>query len=95
MAGYVIHKATPVYPPQAGEPIQSSPVILSVLIGKTGTVQKVSVISGPAVRAKADMEAVKHWTYRPYMLNGEPVEVQTTVTITAKTASGSTAASKP
>ena len=55
--------------------------MLLAVIGKDGTVQDVRVESGLPVLAQAAIEAVKQWRYRPYLLNGEPVEVDSQITI--------------
>ena len=55
--------------------------MLSARIGSDGTVQELSVISGPAALGEAALDAVKQWTYRPYVLNGNPVDVSTVITV--------------
>lgn len=81
MAGQVMNKVDPVYPQEARDKHISGTVVLSVRIGKDGTVQDIQPISGPAVFREPAMDAVKQWTYKPYLLNGQPTEVQTTVTV--------------
>lgn len=77
----LIHDVAPTYPPEAGrERIEGSVVLLAV-IGKDGSVQDVRVESGLPVLAQAAIDAVKQWRYRPYLLNGEPVEVDSRITI--------------
>jgi periplasmic protein TonB len=58
------------------------PVVLAAVIGKDGTIQGLRVVSSasPLLNQSA-LEAVKQWRYRPYILNGEPVEVDTTITV--------------
>jgi protein TonB len=56
-------------------------VVLLAVIAKDGTVEDVRVKSGSSVLAQAAIEAVKQWRYRPYLLNGEPVEVDSQITI--------------
>ena len=57
-------------------------MVLSALISKEGTVQDLQLVSGPASLAEAAMDAVRQWTYRPYLLNGQPRAVKTVVTVT-------------
>jgi periplasmic protein TonB len=56
-------------------------VVFHAIIGKDGHVETLSVISGPEMLRSACLDAVRQWTYRPYLLNGNPVEVDTTITI--------------
>jgi protein TonB len=56
-------------------------VVLHAIIGKNGTIQNLTVISGPAMLQSAALDAVKQWRYKPYVLNGDPTEVDTTVTV--------------
>jgi periplasmic protein TonB len=77
----LIHDVTPTYPPEAGRARVEGTVVLLAVIGKDGTVQDVHVESGLPILAQAAMDAVKQWRYRPYLLNGEPVEVDSRITI--------------
>jgi periplasmic protein TonB len=79
--GNLVHDVTPQYPPEAGRNRIQGNVVLQAVIGKDGTVRDVRVESGLPVLAQAAINAVKQWRYRPYMLNGEPVEVDTEITI--------------
>jgi protein TonB len=56
-------------------------VVLHALISKTGTIDNLSVVSGPEMLRAAALDAVRTWRYKPYLLNGEPTEVDTTVTV--------------
>jgi protein TonB len=56
-------------------------VVLQATIGKDGSVQNLHLISGHPMLVQSAMDAVKRWLYRPYYLNGEPVEVDTTITV--------------
>jgi protein TonB len=56
-------------------------VVLQAVIGKDGTIRELRLISGHPMLAPAAIEAVKQWRYRPYLLNGEPVEVDTQVNV--------------
>ena len=79
--GNLIHEVTPEYPPEAGRSRIQGTVVLLAVIGRDGSVQDLRVKSGLPVLAQAAMDAVKQWRYRPYLLNGEPVEVDTQITI--------------
>jgi protein TonB len=56
-------------------------VVLAATISKAGTIENLRVVSGPAVLQEAALAAVKTWRYRPYMLDGQPVEVETSVNV--------------
>ena len=56
-------------------------VVLSATISRSGTIENLHVLSGPPLLTSAAEEAVRTWRYRPYLLNGEPVEVETTVNV--------------
>jgi len=82
--GLLIKKVQPNYPASALRMHVEGSVQLRATIAKTGNITSVKVISGETVLAKAAMEAVKQWKYKPYYLNGEPVEIQTQVTVNFK-----------
>jgi periplasmic protein TonB len=77
----LIKQIQPVYPPIAKTAHVSGTVILHAIIAKDGTIQELQYVSGPALLMKAAMDAVHEWRYKPTMLNGEPVEVDTTVQV--------------
>jgi protein TonB len=77
----LVHDVAPEYPPEAGRQRIEGTVVLMAVIGKDGTVEDVRVEKGLPVLAQAAIEAVKQWRYRPYLLNGEPVEVDSQITI--------------
>jgi periplasmic protein TonB len=77
----LIHDVAPQYPPEAGRQRIEGTVVLMAVIGKDGTVHDVRVESGLPLLAQAAIEAVKQWRYKPYLLNGEPVEVDSHITI--------------
>jgi TonB family protein len=79
--GMLISKQTPVYPRIAKAARVSGTVVLQATISKTGSVENLRVISGPAMLQQSAMDAVKNWRYRPYLLNGEAVQVETTVNV--------------
>jgi TonB family protein len=80
-ADLIFLKPTVPYPSIAGAARISGTVVLHALISETGTVEELQVISGPAMLQQAALDAVKTWRYRPYLLNNEPVEVETTVNV--------------
>ena len=77
----LIHDVAPTYPPEAGRARVEGAVVLMAVIGKDGSVQDVRVESGLPLLAQAAIDAVRQWRYRPYLLNGEPVEVDSRITI--------------
>lgn len=77
----LIHRVDPVYPPIAKKAQVAGTVVLHVIIGKDGSVQEVQVVSGPPLLIRAATDAVRQWRYKPTLLNGQPVEVDTTVTV--------------
>ena len=77
----LIRKVTPVYPPLAKQARISGTVELNAVIGKDGTVQDLKVAKGHPLLVQAAIDAVKQWRYKPTLLNGEPVEVQTTIDV--------------
>jgi TonB family protein len=79
--GLLLQKVAPVYPPLARQARIQGSVILKVVINKSGDVESAQLISGHPLLAAAAIEAVKRWEYKPYLLNGEPVEVETSVTV--------------
>jgi len=79
--GNLIHDVTPVYPPEAGRARMEGVVTLIAVIGKDGRVEDVRVVSGAPLLVQAALEAVRQWRYRPYMLDGQPVEVDAPVVI--------------
>ena len=81
MAGQLLTRINPLYPPEAKQKGMEGTVVMSARIGKDGTVRDLQVISGPAILAEAAANAVRQWTYRPYLLNGNPTEVNTTITV--------------
>jgi len=80
-AANLITKITPPYPPLAKQARIQGTVELSAIIGKDGRVQDLKVVRGHPLLVPSALEAVKSWIYRPTMLNGEPVEVSTTIDV--------------
>ena len=81
MEGALIHKVEPQYPEEAKAKNIQGNVVLHVEVGRDGHVTEVTPISGHPVLADAAVEAVKQWEYKPFLLNGEPVEVETVITV--------------
>ncbi|MGA3343964.1 MAG: TonB family protein [Terracidiphilus sp.] len=79
--GLLIRKTIPVYPPIGLAMHAQGTVVLVATISKAGNIENLRVISGPAVLQQAALDAVSTWRYKPYMLDGEPVEVETTVNV--------------
>ena len=79
--GLLVKKVQPQYPPLARQARIQGTVMLQAEISKEGTIENLRLISGHPMLAPAAIEAVKQWRYRPYMLNGEPVAVETTVMV--------------
>jgi protein TonB len=81
ISGLAISQPKPVYPPIARAAHVSGAVVLHAVISKTGTIEKLEVVSGPEMLRASALDAVRNWRYKPYLLNGEPTEVDTTVTV--------------
>lgn len=79
--GLLIQKTAPVYPPIAKSARVQGTVVIQATISKTGTIQNSHVVTGPPMLRQAAMDAVRTWRFRPYLLDGEPVEVETTVNV--------------
>jgi periplasmic protein TonB len=80
-AGMITHKTAPIYPKFAQDAHITGTVVLKATITKQGTIEGIQVISGPKLLAPSAVDAVKTWKYKPYMLDGQPVAVETNVTI--------------
>ena len=79
--GLLIRQIKPTYPPLAKQTHTQGMVVLQAIIARDGTIQQLRVASGHPLLTRAAVEAVQQWRYRPYLLNGEPVEVETQITI--------------
>jgi protein TonB len=77
----LIHQVTPQYPAIAKTAHISGTVLLHAIIGKDGTVQDLQYISGPPLLMRSAMDAVRQWRYKPTLLNGDPVDVDTTISV--------------
>jgi protein TonB len=80
-AAMVVHRVQPIYPQLAKSARVSGVVHLAAIIDKDGTIQSLHSLGGPALLITAAMDAVKQWVYRPTLLNGEPVQVETTIDV--------------
>ena len=82
--GLIVKRVQPVYPSQAMQMRLEGVVELQANISKTGNITGIKQLSGQALLGRAAMDAVQQWKYKPYFLNGEPVEVQTQITVNFK-----------
>jgi len=82
--GALIHKVSPEYPAAARSARIQGSVVMNAIIGTDGTIQQLQLIKGNPLLVNAAMEAVKKWQYRPYLLDGKPAEVETTITVNFK-----------
>ena len=87
-SGLLIRKVNPTYPPLARQARISGTVVLRAVISKDGSIENLSLVSGHPMLAPAAIEAVKQWKYKPYLLNGEPVEVDTEIQVNFTLAGG-------
>lgn len=81
IAGMLLEKTDPVYPPIAKAARVSGTVVLQAVINKAGAVIGLRFISGPPMLKQAAYDAVKTWRYRPFIYNGEPIEVESTINV--------------
>lgn len=79
--GLLIHRVEPTYPPLAKAARVQGEVVLSAVISTTGEIQNLQLVSGHPMLVPEAIAAVKQWRYKPYLLNGQPVEVETTITV--------------
>jgi protein TonB len=81
MSHNLLNKVVPVYPPAAKKAKIQGKVVIDAVIGTDGNVENLRVVSGPPELQQSALDAVRQWTYKPYLLNGDPVEVETTINI--------------
>lgn len=79
--GLCLHRVDPPYPPLAKVARVQGDVVLQAVIDASGNIQNLQVLSGHPMLVPSALEAVRQWRYKPYLLNGSPVEVETTITV--------------
>jgi len=79
--GSLIYRVEPDYPEQARQLEIQGPVVLEVRAARDGSIQEVKLLSGQRLLADAAIAAVKQWRFQPRKVHGQPVEMQTTVTL--------------
>jgi len=79
--GLLIQKIVPRYPPIAIASRTQGTVVLQAVISRTGAIENLRVVSGSPMLQQAALDAVGQWRYRPYLLNGQPFEVETTINV--------------
>ncbi len=79
--GLLVHRVQPVYPPEARQARVQGTVVLHAIINKEGRIANLQLVSGPKELAQAAIGAVQQWRYRPYLLMGDPVEVDTEIQV--------------
>lgn len=81
MEGNLVHRVQPEYPALARQARVQGQVVLQAIISRDGAIENLQVLRGHPMLVQAAIDAVRQWRYRPYVLNGEPVEVETQVTV--------------
>jgi len=81
IAAKIVNRVQPIYPPLARQTRISGTVRLHAIIGKDGTIQSLEVMNGHPLLQQAALDAVRQWRYQPTLLNGEPVDVDTTIDV--------------
>ncbi|MGD0890136.1 MAG: energy transducer TonB [Terracidiphilus sp.] len=79
-SGLLVHKVDVKYPGVARAAHISGTVILQATISKQGEISEIRPLCGPKILQEACIKAVRKWKYRPYLFNGQPVELETTIT---------------
>jgi protein TonB len=79
--GNLVHKVLPTYPPLARTAHIQGQVVLQAVISKQGAIEDLKLLAGHPMLVPAAIQAVRQWRYRPYLLNNEPVEVETQITV--------------
>jgi periplasmic protein TonB len=79
--GLLIHRVEPAYPPLARAARVQGEVVLTAIISTSGQIENLQLVSGHPMLVQEAINAVKQWRYKPYLLNGSPVEVETTITV--------------
>lgn len=91
MAGMILRRVQPIYPEITRMGRLSGTVILHATVSRDGSVNQLQVVSGPMLLRESALDAVRQWQYKPYLLNGEPVDVDTTISVVFKLDSGKNA----
>ncbi len=84
MEKLLVHRVEPTYPAEARTANLQGIVALDIVVGRDGSVVSMHALNGPAVLARAAMDALRWWKFEPYRLNGEPAVVETTVAVEFK-----------
>jgi protein TonB len=84
LQGSLIRRVDPVYPPLARSARIQGQVVLAAIISKAGSIEHLQVLSGHPLLVSAAVDAVSQWRYRPYVLNGDVIEVETQITVNFK-----------
>ena len=82
--GLLLQKTLPAYPPIARASRMQGTVVLQATISRSGAIENLRVVSGLPMLQRAALDAVSTWRYRPYLLNGQPIEVETTINVVFK-----------
>ena len=77
----LVQRTNPTYPAIAREAHTQGTVVIQATISRSGVIENPHVVSGPVMLRQSALDAVKNWRYKPYMLDGGPVEVDTTVNV--------------
>ncbi len=88
----IIHQVQPIYPEKAKAAHVQGTVLLHAVIARDGTIAELQYVSGPEMLMRSSMDAVRQWRYAPTLLNGEPVEVDTTISVVYTLSDGDGAA---
>jgi protein TonB len=81
MEKLLIHRVDPEYPAAARPGRLQGVIVLDVVVGPDGSVIQMRALNGPEVLSRAAMEALRWWKFQPYRVNGQPVDVETTVAV--------------
>lgn len=79
--GNLIYRVQPVYPPLARQARIQGAVVLRAIVSKKGTIEQLTTVSGHPMLVGSALDAVRQWRYRPYLLNDEPIEIETEITV--------------
>ena len=81
LQGMLVHRVEPAYPPLARTARIQGSVVLEAVISKDGTMKDLRLISGHPLLVQSAIQAVSQWRYKPYILNGDAIEVETQITV--------------